>query len=51
MSPSSIERFPYPVDRLDQLDPFTQAALEFYAPLPPDMTAALENWGLRYNRT
>ena len=27
MSPSSIERFPYPVDRLDQLDPFTQAAL------------------------
>jgi len=27
MSPSSIERFPYPVDRLGQLDPFTQAAL------------------------
>ena len=27
MSPSSIERFPYPVDAQGLLDPFTQAAL------------------------
>ncbi len=29
--------------------PATGAALEFRAPLPPDMVAAFEAWGLRYN--
>jgi 23S rRNA pseudouridine1911/1915/1917 synthase len=29
--------------------PVTGAALEFSAPLPPDMRAALAAWGLSYN--
>ncbi|MBP6617908.1 MAG: RluA family pseudouridine synthase [Burkholderiaceae bacterium] len=48
---AGMERQALHAFRLAFEHPFTQAALEFYAPLPPDMTAALENWGLRYNRT
>ena len=47
---AGMERQALHAFRLAFEHPFTQAALEFYAPLPPDMTAALENWGLRYNR-
>ena len=46
---AGMERQALHAFRLAFEHPFTQAALEFYAPLPPDMTAALENWGLRYN--
>jgi 23S rRNA pseudouridine1911/1915/1917 synthase len=35
--------------RLAFVHPFTQAALEFRAPLPADITAGLHLWGLRYN--
>jgi 23S rRNA pseudouridine1911/1915/1917 synthase len=35
--------------RLAFVHPATGKALEFFAPLPPDMSAALELWGLRYN--
>jgi len=35
--------------RLAFQHPVTAAALEFEAPLPGDLAAALENWGLRYN--
>jgi len=35
--------------RLAFVHPVTQEALEFRAPLPPDMHAALAAWGLRYN--
>ena len=48
---AGMERQALHAFRLAFEHPFTQAALEFYASLPPDMTAALENWGLRYNRT
>ena len=48
---AGMERQALHAFRLAFEHPFTQAGLEFYAPLPPDMTAALENWGLRYNRT
>ena len=48
---AAMERQALHAFRLAFEHPFTQAALEFYAPLPPDMTAALEHWGLRYNRT
>ena len=36
--------------RLAFVHPFTQAALEFRAPLPDDMAQALLVWGLRYNQ-
>jgi 23S rRNA pseudouridine1911/1915/1917 synthase len=35
--------------RLAFAHPVTQEALEFHAPLPADMEAALADWGLRYN--
>jgi 23S rRNA pseudouridine1911/1915/1917 synthase len=35
--------------RLAFAHPVTQEALEFNAPLPADMEAALADWGLRYN--
>ncbi len=35
--------------RLAFVHPFTQEALEFCAPPPPDLLQALQNWGLRYN--
>lgn len=36
--------------RLAFVHPVTGAPLEFHAPLPEDMTQALDFWGLRYNR-
>ena len=36
--------------RLAFLHPVTQQPLEFHAPPPADMSAALQAWGLRYNR-
>lgn len=36
--------------RLALVHPVTGAPLEFHAPLPEDMTQALDFWGLRYNR-
>ena len=35
--------------RLAFAHPMTGKAMEFRAPVPPDMAAALEIWGLRYN--
>ena len=35
--------------RLAFMHPMSGRAMEFRAPLPPDMAAALEIWGLRYN--
>ena len=35
--------------RLAFLHPLTEQAMEFRAPLPPDMHAALEEWGMGYN--
>ena len=35
--------------RLAFTHPITQAALDFRAPLPPDLQAALAGWGLHYN--
>ena len=36
--------------RLAFIHPATGQSLEFTAPLPPDMAAAVQAWGLRYNR-
>ena len=36
--------------RLAFIHPATGQSLEFMAPLPPDMAAAVQAWGLRYNR-
>ena len=47
---AGMERQALHAFRLAFEHPFTQAALEFHAPLPADMASALENWGLRYNR-
>ncbi len=35
--------------RLAFVHPLTEQALEFHAPLPPDMRAALGEWGISYN--
>ena len=34
--------------RLAFMHPVTGRALEFHAPLPPDMAQALAAWGVRY---
>ena len=36
--------------RLAFVHPVTQAALTFHSPLPPDLAAGLQAWGLDYNR-
>ncbi len=36
-------------DRLALAHPASGAALEFHAPLPPDLAEAMRSWGLRYN--
>ncbi len=44
-----LERQALHAFRLAFQHPMTGRPLEFFAPLPPDMRAALEAWGLRYN--
>ncbi len=46
---AGMERQALHAFRLAFVHPFTQAQLEFHAPVPSDMARALENWGLRYN--
>ena len=36
--------------RLAFVHPLTEQAMEFHAPLPPDMRAALAKWGIGYNQ-
>ena len=46
---AGMERQALHAFRLAFSHPASGAALEFLAPLPTDMAAALEHWGLRYN--
>ena len=46
---AGMERQALHAFRLAFSHPATGAAMEFLVPLPPDMAAALEHWGLRYN--
>jgi 23S rRNA pseudouridine1911/1915/1917 synthase len=36
--------------RLAFVHPVTQAAMTFHSPLPPDLAAGAQEWGLDYNR-
>ena len=48
---AGMERQALHAFRLAFIHPATGQSLEFTAPLPPDMAAAVQAWGLRYNRT
>ena len=47
---AGVERQALHAFRLAFVHPVTQAALTFHSPLPPDLVAGLQAWGLDYNR-
>ncbi|MBC7469523.1 MAG: RluA family pseudouridine synthase [Ramlibacter sp.] len=48
---AGMERQALHAFRLAFIHPATGQSLEFTAPLPPDMAAAVQAWGLRYNQS